>query len=156
MAKTKEETSPDLSAYLEKEPTDLQARFAEWLKDEEIVGYDPSKAKNKEEAFNEGVRLAVALRMTFQASPENREANASRKTSKGEDEAPKGKKARASDEDEAPKKSKKQKAAVEADEDEAAPKKKSKKDDGKKSGGKAKGSGKKSKAAADDEDEAPF
>ena len=54
MAKTTEEI--DLSAYLEKEATDLQSRFAEWLM--ENVGYDPSKAKTKQEAFEEGVRLS--------------------------------------------------------------------------------------------------
>lgn len=65
----------DLTAYLTKAPTSLQERYADWLLDETIVGYDPSKAKTKEEAFREGVRLATAMRMIFQASPENKAAN---------------------------------------------------------------------------------
>lgn len=61
----------DLEVYLTKPPTDLQYRFAEWIRDQ--VGYDPTKAKTKEDAFNEGVRLGTALRMIFQASPENQQ-----------------------------------------------------------------------------------
>jgi outer membrane biosynthesis protein TonB len=65
----------DFTDYAGKSATALQARFAEWLMGEQ-VGYDPAKAKTKSEAFAEGVRLAVALRIPFQASPFNREANA--------------------------------------------------------------------------------
>lgn len=146
MAKKTEEER-DLTAYLDKKPTDLQERFAEWLMDEDIVGYDPAKAKTKEEAFREGVRLATAMRMVFQASPENQEANAARRT-------------KAEVAEEAPVKSSKKKAAVPAKkakrsaepeevEDEAeapAPKKTAKK------ASKAVG---KRRAAAED-DEAPF
>lgn len=91
MAKTEEAAEVDLKSYLEKAATDLQERFADWLLDEDIVGYDPSAAKTKEAAFREGVRLATAMRMVFQASPENRAANAERKAARGaevEEEAP--------------------------------------------------------------------
>ena len=67
----KETAEMDLEVYLTKEPTDLQERFADWLKG--AVGYDPTKAKTKDEAFSEGVRLATALRMAFQRSDENQE-----------------------------------------------------------------------------------
>lgn len=75
----------DLESYLTKAATDLQTRFAEWLKDQ--VGYDPTKAKTKEEAFNEGVRLGTALRMVFQASPENQEVLAERRAEREEADA---------------------------------------------------------------------
>src|SRR6266436_3943409 len=61
----------DYPSYVGKAPTDLQGRFAAWIP--EVTGYDPTSAKTKEAAFNEGVRLGVALRMKFQASPENQE-----------------------------------------------------------------------------------
>jgi hypothetical protein len=63
----------DPTIYLEKGPTALQERFATWIKDE--VGYNPSAAKTKAEAFEEGVRIATATRMVFQASAYNRAAN---------------------------------------------------------------------------------
>lgn len=93
--------------YLGKEPTDVQARMAEWLT--ETVGYEPTKAKTKQEAFEEGVRLAVALRMDFQRSEENQEVLKERRA---EAKAAKAKKA-------AGKKSKKVKDVepVEPDED---------------------------------------
>jgi hypothetical protein len=75
MTEATAETTIDYPKYLEKAPTALQERFAGWLQSE-AVGYDPSKAKSKVEAFEEGVRLAVALRIPFQASDFNREANA--------------------------------------------------------------------------------
>lgn len=65
------ETEPDYTAYADKAPTDLQERFAAWIP--EVTEYDPSSAKTKVEAFNEGVRLGTALRMEFQRSPENQE-----------------------------------------------------------------------------------
>lgn len=55
------------------EPTPLQARFADWLMSD-AVGYSPATAKSKEEAFREGVRYAVALRIPYQASAHNKEA----------------------------------------------------------------------------------
>ena len=75
MTDVAEETVPDYKRPLGKAPTSLQARFAEWLMGDE-VGYSPASAKTKQEAFEEGVRLAVALRIPFQASDFNREATA--------------------------------------------------------------------------------
>ena len=69
------ETEPDYTTALGKAPTSLQGRFADFIMSEE-VGYDPASAKSKEAAFREGVRLAVALRIPFQASTTNREATA--------------------------------------------------------------------------------
>jgi hypothetical protein len=57
--------------YLDKEPTPLQARFPDWLV--EKVGITFGTAKEMA-AFREGVRLSTALRIPFQASPENRAA----------------------------------------------------------------------------------
>ncbi len=149
MAKT-EETEVDLKGYLTKPATSLQDRFADWLMDEDIVGYDPSGAKTKEAAFREGVRLATAMRMVFQASPENRAANEEAKANRGADEAPapKAKAKKAADEEPvktAGKKSAKAKAKpVEEDEDEAPAKPKVKK------------AAKKAARKASDDDEAPF
>lgn len=58
-----------------KPATPLQARFAEWLMGEE-VGYDPEAEESKTDAFKEGVRYAVALRIPYQASDHNRAATA--------------------------------------------------------------------------------
>jgi hypothetical protein len=74
---------PDYSIYLDKEPTDLQERFVPWLI--EKVGYDPNGAKTKAAAFAAGVRLAVSLRIPFQASPENREATEQRRVQRDEE-----------------------------------------------------------------------
>lgn len=76
----------DFSGYLEKGPTDLQARFTDWLQGD-AVGYNPASAKTKAEAFAEGVRLATALRMKFQASPENQEELEARRAAKEERQA---------------------------------------------------------------------
>jgi hypothetical protein len=59
----------DLSAYATKAPSDMQVRFADWLLEE--TGYDPAKAKSKEEAFRAGVALGAYLRPTFQRSDTN-------------------------------------------------------------------------------------
>lgn len=72
----------DVKSYLDKAPTTLQARFADYLQEE--VGYDPNSAKNKTEAFREGVRLGVALRMIFQASDYNRDARAAEQAERAE------------------------------------------------------------------------
>lgn len=154
MAKDNEaQAEVDLEAYLAKAPTDLQARFAEYIKD--VVGYDPSTAKNKDEAFKEGVRLATALRMVFQASDENRKATALRRKARAEA-------AEAADEDETPKvKAKKAKPVEEAPA--AAPAKAKKAKSGqvteeapKAKSGKAKKSKRAAAATADSEDVAPF
>lgn len=62
----------DYTEYRDKEATPLQQRFGPWLI--EKTGYNPAVAKTKQDAFDAGVRLAVSLRIPFQASPENREA----------------------------------------------------------------------------------
>lgn len=73
MTDVNEELEPDYTVALDKAPTSLQSRFADFLISDE-VGYSPASAKTKEEAFREGVRLAVALRIPFQASTTNKEA----------------------------------------------------------------------------------
>lgn len=77
MPKTSETAEVDYTSYADKTPTDLQVRFAEWITDK--TGFEPSGCKTKQEAYEAGVRLGVALRMQFQASPENREATAARR-----------------------------------------------------------------------------
>jgi hypothetical protein len=81
--KTKSEV--DYPAYATKPATDLQERFAAWIP--EVTEYDPAAAKTKLAAFNDGVRLATALRMHFQASPENQEVLAQRKAEAEEKKA---------------------------------------------------------------------
>lgn len=66
----------DYTSYRDKAPTDLQARFPDWLIEKVGVTFG---TKKEEAAFREGVRLATALRMPFQASPENRAATAERR-----------------------------------------------------------------------------
>lgn len=61
------ENPRDFTKYADKAPSDLQARFAKWILD--VTGYEPED----QDSFDEGVRLATALRMAFQASPENQE-----------------------------------------------------------------------------------
>lgn len=78
------EKTQTLDSYLGKAPTTLQARFADWLHTE--VGYDPNAAKSKAEAFKEGVRLATATRMVFQASDYNRAARAEEQANRPEPE----------------------------------------------------------------------
>lgn len=64
-----EETAErDLTVYKDKAPTDQQTHFWEWI--EEQTGYNPDAAKSKRDAFQNGVRLAKALVMVHQASPE--------------------------------------------------------------------------------------
>lgn len=71
-----DETAIDFEKYRDKAPTDLQERFAAWI----LEKVDPApKDEDGDEveldlpSFTEGVRLGVALRMVFQASPENQE-----------------------------------------------------------------------------------
>lgn len=80
-----EPNEPDYTIYKDKEPTDLQARFSPWIT--EKTGYSPAAAKTKQEAFEAGVRLAVTLRIPFQASPENRDATEQRRQSVAEERA---------------------------------------------------------------------
>lgn len=60
--------------YLNKPATPLHERFVTWIQD--AVGYDASAAKSKQQAFEDGVRIATATRMVFQASTFNREETA--------------------------------------------------------------------------------
>lgn len=62
----------DYTAYVAKNPTDLQERFTDWLL--EKTEYDPAQTKSKMEVFKMAVKLSVALRIPFQASPENQAA----------------------------------------------------------------------------------
>lgn len=73
------------SDYADKEATNLQAHMAEWIPD--VTGIDPSQFESVEDAFVEGVRLAVALRMEYQRSPENRDRTASEREEREEQEA---------------------------------------------------------------------
>lgn len=57
----------DYSLYLEKAPTALHERFADWIL--EKTGYEPTD----EEEFRTAVSLSTALRMEHQRSPENQE-----------------------------------------------------------------------------------
>jgi hypothetical protein len=63
----------DYSGYRDKPATDLQERMAEWVleKVDPIAHEDGDEVDLDEPSFREGVRLGVALRMQFQASPEN-------------------------------------------------------------------------------------
>ena len=69
------ENEEDYTPYATKAATDLQARLAEWIIEKTGVTF---ATKKEEAAYREGVRLAVALRMKFQASPENQAAIAER------------------------------------------------------------------------------
>lgn len=79
---TEETAEPDYTKYLDKAPTELQERFAIWV--QEKTGFEANGCKTKQEAFEQGVRLGVALRMAFQASPENREAHAQRRAERAQ------------------------------------------------------------------------
>lgn len=63
--------------YKSKAPTTTQARFTDWIIEKAEV--DTNAFRNKDQAFREGVRLSMALRMQFQASPENQAALAEAK-----------------------------------------------------------------------------
>jgi len=68
------EAEADYSPYRDKASSDLQERMAEWLLEKiDPVAHDEDgeEVELDEASFREGVRLGVALRMQFQASPEN-------------------------------------------------------------------------------------
>lgn len=75
------EVEEDYTKYLEKAPTDLQSRFSVWIKDKTGKTF---ATKKEESSFDEGVRLGVALRMKFQASPENQEVLNAAKVTRAE------------------------------------------------------------------------
>lgn len=58
----------ELTDYAAHTPSALQRRFADWILDK--TGVQPAE----EESFRQGVAIATALRMDFQASEENRQA----------------------------------------------------------------------------------
>lgn len=70
----------DYTTYADKDATDLQSRLNDWIL--EKTGYEPED----EDSFFAGVRLATALRMDFQASPENQKVLAERRAAKEEAE----------------------------------------------------------------------
>lgn len=116
-AETVEETkeAEDFTSYASKPATPLQERFAEWVTDK--TGYDPSSAKSKQAAFEEGIRLGVALRIPFQKSAENQAERAKRAAEPKPEKAAKAPKAApVVEETEAPKaKGKKGKAVAAAE-----------------------------------------
>lgn len=57
--------------YADKAPTALQTRYVDWIIEKTGVDVDAM-----EDPFAEGVRLGTALRMIYQASPENKAATA--------------------------------------------------------------------------------
>lgn len=75
----------DYTEYRDKPPTDLQTRFVPWLLEQ--TGYNPATAKTKADAFADGVRLSVYLRIPFQASPENKEATQTSRARRAEEAA---------------------------------------------------------------------
>jgi hypothetical protein len=77
------EIEEDYPKYADKAPTDLQERLADWIMEKTGVTF---ATKKEEAAYREGVRLAVALRMKFQASPENQAAIAERAASREDEE----------------------------------------------------------------------
>lgn len=60
--------APDFTKYAEKPASALQEEFTEWLIDEVYGGESPHTSKAAAAAFEDGVRLATALRMPFQRS----------------------------------------------------------------------------------------
>lgn len=89
VAKAQAVEEVDYTKYADKAPTDLQERFSDWLLEQ--VGLEFG-TKKEEIAFREGVRLATALRMPFQRSPENQEVLASRRAEIEEERAKPAKK----------------------------------------------------------------
>ena len=77
------EEAYDYTTYLEKAPTDLQSRFAAWIIEQTGMQFG---TKKEQAAFEEGVRLATALRMHFQRSPENQEVLTTRRAEAGDRE----------------------------------------------------------------------
>jgi hypothetical protein len=73
----------DYTTYKDKPATDLQERFGEWIVDKLDLTFG---SKKEQAAFLEGVRLATALRMEFQASPENQAVLNARRASAGDRE----------------------------------------------------------------------
>lgn len=86
MAKETVEEGYDYTRYRDKEPTELQARFGDWLIEKVELTFG---TKKETDAFLEGVRLATALRMPFQRSPENQAVSPMVRANRSETAAPK-------------------------------------------------------------------
>jgi hypothetical protein len=71
--------APQYADALTKEATDLQERMAVWIVDKTGIDLD---GMSPQEAFDVAVKLTVALRMIFQASPENKADTAARRAAK--------------------------------------------------------------------------
>lgn len=71
----------DLSVYKDKVATPMQERFADWIVEQVGVTF---ATKAAEAAFYDGVRLAKALIMRYQASDASKEASAELKAEREE------------------------------------------------------------------------
>jgi hypothetical protein len=67
----KQYSDEEILAYKDKEATAVQTRYADWLVEKLEIEFPNAKAQA---AFYEAIRIGTALRMIFQASPENQEA----------------------------------------------------------------------------------
>jgi hypothetical protein len=85
----KQLTDEEILGYKDKESTAVQERFADWLIEKLELEFPNAKA---EAAFREAVRLATALRMIFQASPENQDARTAARAEREEVRSAKPKK----------------------------------------------------------------
>lgn len=72
----KQMTDEQIAAYKDKPATDVAIRFADWMI--EKLGLEFKSTKD-EALYREAVRQAVALRMIFQASPENQDVRGERR-----------------------------------------------------------------------------
>jgi hypothetical protein len=88
-----EEVEFDYTQYLDREPSDLQERFADWII--EKTGKEFA-TKKEEAAWRAGVYVSVQLRMRFQASPENQAVLEARRSAAGTPKAVPSEKAKAS------------------------------------------------------------
>src|SRR5688572_11199144 len=83
----------DYTVFADKPATPLQEDFAEWIP--EVTGYDPAAAKSKQAAFDAGVRLAVSLRIPYQASDHNKTRTAEMRAANAKERAERAAKVKA-------------------------------------------------------------
>lgn len=74
------EAENDYPAYVDKPATDLQERYGDWLVEKLELEFS---SKKEQAAFLLGVKVSTALRMKFQASPENQEVLEERRAASG-------------------------------------------------------------------------
>lgn len=112
----KQLTDEEIKAYNGKASTAVQTRYADWLIEKLEIEFTGSKkeAEAKEALFRETVRVSTALRMIFQASPENQEAR-----EEGKAEREEAQEAKAAEKAKAKADKKAAKAAKPAEDDEA-------------------------------------